>query len=226
MRAVHPCSSARRPAVAPPGGARPPPLPLLPPPRRRLAPPKSLNGGGGQQEPVDLLRRAEQLRAQQAELEREAAQLAAALEGLPPEQAAAVQQALGAQGRQQQGAAPPAGEGPEEHGDEPALMADLPPELQRELRASGLAAAWQQHAEAVEAEHGDLEQDNRECAPLPESKGPAAVGGAMAPPPPVPRRRRGRRRRRCCGAHLCRHPAAAVPYWRTQGRRWRPWPAS
>ncbi len=78
----------------------------LPPPCRRRRRCLAAAGSGDQQgsaaDPQALLRRAAALRAQQEALEREAAQLAAALEGLPAAEQRAVLEALGAQRQAQQ----------------------------------------------------------------------------------------------------------------------------
>lgn len=179
MAAVRLAVQARPPAVS----SRPPP------PRRRCRrlPVAAGSAGDPQGSPVDpqaLLQRAAALRAQQKALEREAAQLAAALEGLPAAEQRAVLAALAAQ---QQGGGVAARQGPgqqhheeveeeEEEGEQqqlprqaarppayaagdaeraPAWEAALPPELRQVIQDAGMADTLRQHAAAVRAAVGE-----------------------------------------------------------------------
>lgn len=78
------------------------------------------------------------------ELEQEAEAIAAALEGRPAAEQRAVLAALGAQ-RQRQLEQSEA----EADGFVPGWLAQLPPELQQELRSAGLVKAMREHAAAV-----------------------------------------------------------------------------
>lgn len=168
--------------------APPPPASTQPlQPRRRRCRPAAAAGGPGDQQgsPADadaLLQRAAALRAQQEALEREAAQLAAALEGLPTAEQRAVLQALGAQ-RQQQVLAggianmqppvqqqqqeqqeveeqqgvhqPPADAANQGQAAPAAWEAALPPELRQVIRDAGMEDTLLRQAEAVRAAVGE-----------------------------------------------------------------------
>jgi hypothetical protein len=165
----------------------PPPPPPPPPPfcrqqrwqphRRQPAPVHSSGGDEAQPGPTSgLLQRASQLRAQQLRLDQEQAQLAAALEGLPPAQRQAVLEALGMQQRQQaeqlrdaaeadvaapQPSAQPTGAPPD-----PEWLAALPPHLQAAAEEAGLSAVWRRQAEAVrhDQEWGSSEEFGGDCS--------------------------------------------------------------
>lgn len=162
MRALQHLACVQRHASGP--GSLPPSLPLRRHRHRRLAAAAARSQGSSEQPPS-----ADELRQRAQALQREAAALAAALEGLPPAEQAAVLGALRPKQPppEQQGGETEADPGqPLEEGSsttgapsaaaagEPEFMARLPPELQQQVRAAGLTAAWQRHAAALEEEFG------------------------------------------------------------------------
>ena len=179
MRAVYHAVKQR----PPPAGTPPPPPPPLPPSglrchrRRRPAIVPHSSGAGEQQQggldPQDLLQRAEALRARQAALEQEAAQLAAALEGLPAAEQRAVLEALGAQREAQQQGGPTQERQQQQQqeqqqrvGDASAALgqgapapdaweAALPPQVRQAIREAGMEDTLRQHAEAVRRDLGE-----------------------------------------------------------------------
>jgi hypothetical protein len=172
-RAALPISNARH---------RSPPLLRLSPPRRwnsllaRANADDDAHRNDDTQRAIEgLVQRAEQLRAEQLRMEREAAALADALEGLPASQQQVVLEALGLQPKQEQqeqeeqqgdrqqaadeqqvtGSAAQLGPADEQEmsgADVPgsdAWLAALPPYLQEQLKASGLADVLQEQADVV-----------------------------------------------------------------------------
>ena len=116
------------------------------------------------------------MRAQQLRLDQEQAQLAAALEGLPPAQRQAVLEALGMQQRQQgeqfadaadaDAAAPQPSPQPTGGARDPEWLAALPPHLQAAAEEAGLSAVWRRQAEAVrhDQEWGSSKEFGGGCA--------------------------------------------------------------
>jgi hypothetical protein len=165
---------------------------------------------GQQQALQDLLREAERLREEQRRMEREAGRLAAALQGLPATQQRAVLEALGLQRQQegtevqqaaQQQAAAGAGQQTADEDTEPdgssgeeaedgdaGWMEALPPQLQQQIRDSGLAGVLRQQAAVVAADR------ERDLSP--------EFGGALAAA--VSGRLRLRWVLRACNATCCR----------------------